>query len=189
MNSIFTKQVESAFSFLIDKGFNIVKRTLTQLQYENQIAWVTIEWEPRSGEMNVLFGVKPKTNKPYDSFELNDILELEDIDLPERYKPFQMANENELEPFIKKLADDTRIYAKVALTGDKLYFKKLDKIRNTKSQAYLKNVQLKNTRQKADEAWKQGEFGRVIVLYKSIEQHLNEIEKGKLEYAIKHKTT
>lgn len=182
----FPDEAERAFSFLKDAGFRLVERGRTRLRYESARVVLTIEWDPRSGEMNVFFGLQPRYGEARDSFALADVLGMEGVDLPERGMPFQVADEGRLGPFVARLADDTRIHAQPAIAGDRMFFHRLKAFRNAQSDRYMLAMKLRRVRSEADDAWHKRDFRRVIDLYTSIQDHLSAFESGRLAYAKKH---
>lgn len=183
----FTDMAKQAFSFLEDAGFRLSHADAARLQYETAQVFVTIEWDARSGETNVFVGLKSKKGEPPDAFSLSDLLGMQDVDVPERKRPFQVAEENRLGPFLEKLADDMRVHAQPALAGDRMFFHRLKAFRNAQSQAYMQDMELRRVRSEADKAWHERRLGDLIGLYTSIASHLTESEKGKLDYAKKHR--
>jgi hypothetical protein len=182
----FPEQAEEAFSFLADNGFRIVDRGATGIQYETGRAFVRIEWEPRSGELNVFLGVQPSKGEPSDSFALGDLLGMEGVEAGDGKMPFQVADETRLGPFLKRLAEDTRIHAQPALAGDRMYFHRLKAFRDAQGQAFMRDMKLRRVRSEAEKAWQRQELEKVADLYDSIEDDLTEVERGKLAYARKH---
>ncbi len=64
----FPGAAKRAFSFLEDAGFRLVRRDPDQLQYETPQVLVTIEWDARSGELNVFLGLQPRKGGTRDAF-------------------------------------------------------------------------------------------------------------------------
>lgn len=184
----FPDMARQAFSFLEDAGFHLIQRDPARLQYETDQAVVTIEWDARSGEMNVFIGLQPRKGEPLDAFSLSDLLGMQGVDVPERKMPIQVADESRLGPFLEKLAEDTRVHAQPALAGDRMFFHRLKAFRDARSQAYMRDMRLRHVRSEAERAWRERELDKVIGLYTSIEDELSESEKGKLDYARKHQT-
>lgn len=182
----FVEAAKRAFSFLEDTGFRLTAIDVARLQYESARACVTIEWDPRSGELEVFFCLQPKNAKAHDAFSLRDLLDMENVDVPERKMPFQVAKEDELKPFVDKLAEETRNHAQSALAGDRMYFRRLQAYRNAKAQAYMYDMELRRVRAEAEKAWKKKEFDKLVLLYTSIEDQLTASEKAKLAYAKQH---
>jgi hypothetical protein len=112
---------------------------------------------------------------------------MEDVDSGERLMPFQIANEAKLTPFLEKLAEDTRIHARQALCGDRLYFRRLRVFRTKQAKAAMEGAETRRIRSEANSAWHAREFSRVVDLYRMIEQYLTASEKARLRYAERHR--
>jgi hypothetical protein len=124
-NEKFSDIVRRTFSFLEEAGFRCLQLGPTLLRYEAENVFVTITWDPRSGEIGEFIGLRPRKGEREDGFSLSDLLAMEGADLPERKMPFQVADESRLGPFIEKLAEDTSAFARPALAGDRMYFRRL----------------------------------------------------------------
>ncbi len=88
--------------------------------------------------------------------------------------------------FLDKLAEDTRVHAKPALAGDRMFFHRLEAFRNAQAKAYMRDMELRRVRAEADKAWQKRELDKLIGLYTSIEDQLTASEKAKLVYAKQH---
>jgi len=188
MSMRFAEAAKQAFSFLERAGFRLTESDPAQLKYESVQVFVTIEWDVRSGELEVFLSLQPRKGKARDSFSLRDLLGMEGVDAPERKMPFQVAEEGKLKPFIDKLAEDTRRHAQPALAGDRMYFRRLRAYRNAQAQMYMRDMELRRVRAEADKAWQKRELDKVVRLYASIEGQLTVSEKAKLAYAKQHQT-
>jgi hypothetical protein len=182
----FSEIAERVFSFLEGAGFKLVQREPGSLRYETTSSMVSVEWDARSGEMNVFFGLQPIAGQHVDAFSLSDLLDMLGIDASERTAPFQVADEKRLAPFLEKMANDTRVHAQPALSGDRMFFRRLQTFRESQSQKYMRSMRLRQVRAKADEAWRDRQLESVVALYGSIEDDLSESEKVRLAYARKH---
>jgi hypothetical protein len=182
----FSEPAKRAFSFLEGAGFKLVLLEPSRLRYETAGSVVRIEWDARSGEMNVFFGLQPAKGRPEDAFSLSDLLDMVGIEAPERRAPFQVADEKKLAPFLEKMANDVLVHAQPALSGDRMFFRRLQTFRESKSYEYMRSMRLRQVRAQADEAWRDRQLERVIALYGSIEDDLSESEKVRLAYARKH---
>jgi hypothetical protein len=182
----FGKAAAQAFSFLERTGFRLTQSGPARLQYETAQAFVAIEWDARSGELNVFFGLQPKKGETRDAFSLRDLLAIENVDVPERKMPFQVGEETKLRPFLDKMAEDTRVHAQLALAGDRMFFLRLETFRSAEAEAYMRDMELRRVRTEADKAWQKSDLDKVAALYASIEDQLNVSEKAKLAYARQH---
>ncbi len=186
MSAQFPDMAQRAFSFLEDAGFRLVTRDSARLQYETSRVIATIEWDARSGELNMFVGLQPRKGEARDAFTLTDLLAMDGVDVPERKTPFQVADESKLRPFLDKLAEDTRVHALSALAGDRMFFHRLKAFRNAQAQAYMRTMELRRVRAEADKAWQKRQLDRLVTLYTSIEDQLTASEKAKLAYAKQH---
>jgi len=186
MSMRFAEVAQLAFSFLEKTGFRLVQRGSTRLQYESDKAVVIIEWDARSGEMEVFVGLWPMKSEPQNVFSLTDLLNMQGVDAPKGRKPFQVVDERLLAQFLEKLAEDTQMHAQSALAGDRMFFRRLETFRSAQSEAYMRDMELRRLRSEADKAWGIRDLNKFISLYTPIENDLSEAEKGKLDYARKH---
>lgn len=183
MSARFGDMAKRAFSFLESAGFRLVQGEQHALRYETAQVFVAIEWDARSGELNVYLGLQPKKGERADAFSLGDLLSMEQMGKPSRTMPFQVADESRLEPFLKELATEMRAHAAPALYGDRMYFRRLEAFRHAQSQAYMRDMELRHIRAEAEKAWRERNYDEVARLYTSIEHDLSESERGKLAYA------
>jgi hypothetical protein len=186
MSARFPDMAKSAFAFLDDAGFRLVHCEQRALRYETAQVFVAIEWDARSGELNVYLGLQPKNGERADAFSLDDLLGMEQMGRPSRSMPFQVADESRLEPFLKELATEMRAHAVPALDGDRMYFRRLETYRHAQSQAYMRGMKLRHIRAEAAKAWSERNYAEVARLYALIEHDLSESERGKLAYARQH---
>lgn len=186
MNMLFADVAQEVFSFLESAGFKLVERGSARLQYETDRSVVIVEWDNRSGEINVFIGLQPKKGEQQEAFSLSDLLNMQNVEVPERKMPFQIADEKRLAPFLKKLSEEMLFYAQPALAGDRMFFRRLAAFRSTQSQTHMRAMKLRKLRSEADKAWANRDFDKLISLYTLVEDDLSESEKRKLDYARKH---
>jgi hypothetical protein len=188
MNVHFPDIAQQAFSFLEGAGFRLTQSGPARLQYETAQVFVTVEWDTRSGELNVFVGLQSSKGETHNAFSLTDLLALEGVDVPERRMPFQVAEESKLGPFLDKLAADMQVHAQPALAGDRMFYRRLKAFRSAQAQAYMRDMELRRVRTEADAAWQKRELDKMVALYSSIEDQLTASEKAKLAYAKQHQT-
>lgn len=182
MSARFVKLVERSFAFLEDLGF---RRTSTEpglVEYESDRAFVNLSWDVRSGELNALLGLVPRTGQAWDKYALADILGVAGLPASD-CRPAQVAEERRLEPFIARLAGNIRTHAQPALLGDRAYFRRLEAFRAATANAQMREMKLRQVRAEVEQAWQERQFERVVSLYTSVEDALSESELSKLEYA------
>jgi hypothetical protein len=188
MNSPFLDTAEQAFSFLEREGFRLSERSADHLRYETGHVSVTINRDPRDGELDVYIGLQPGGGEARDDFSLTDLLAMEGIDAPERRMPFQVFDQAKIAPFLERLAEDTKVHARLALAGDRMFFHRLKAFRNARGRAYRRDIDLRRVRAEAGQAWHNRDFNKLIALYTSIEDDLTASEKAKLSYARQQST-
>jgi hypothetical protein len=184
MNSPFSDVAQRVFSFLEDAGFRLSERRPERPRYETAQVFLTVDRDPRGGELNVYIGLQPKKGEPRDDFSLTDLLAMEGVDAPEARRPLEVFDQSKIGPFLERLAYDTKTYARPALAGDRMFFHRLRAFRSAQSKAY----ELQRVRAQADRAWQSRDLDKLIVLYTSIEDQLTASERAKLGYARRHTT-
>jgi hypothetical protein len=187
MSIRFAESAKRAFSFLEDAGFRLKHHELSRLHYETEQVFLTVEWDRRSGELNVFVGPQPTKGEPPDPISLRDLLSTMGVNEPEAKTPFQVAEEHRLGPFLDKLAEDTRVHAGPALAGDRMFFRWLRTSRTARAQAHTQEIEIRRIRGEAEMAWRKRELDKLIDLYASIEDHLTASERAKLSYARRHR--
>jgi hypothetical protein len=188
MSERFPEVAQRAFSFLADTGFSLTSCDAHRVQFDAPKAFLTIEWDPRSGELSLYLGPQPQKGRKRDAFSLRDVLLLESRHGSTAIKmPFHVAKENQLGPFLEKLATDTQMYAARALAGDRMYFRRLERFRHAEAEVSMRQMRLRQVRVKAEKAWQLKELEEVASLYGSIEGELTAAEKKRLSYSRKHR--
>jgi hypothetical protein len=179
----FAEATQQAFSFLEHAGFRLTQSSPVRLHYEAAQAFVTIDWDVRLGELNVWVGFQPKDGEAREKFSLTDLLAMEGVDAAEARMPFQVYDASKLRPFLDRLAVDTQVHARLALAGDRMFFRRLDAYRTAQSDRYWRNREVGRIRTEAEKAWQKRELGKLIALYSSIKEDLTASERAKLTYA------
>lgn len=164
MGMRFVDAARHAFSFMEDAGFRLTQSGPARLQYETVLVVVTIEWDARSGELDVLVGLQPEKGEARDAFSLADLLAMENVDVLERKMPFQVIEESKLGPFLERLAADTQANAQPALDGDRMYFRRLNTFRSAQARSLLRDMELRRARSEAETAWEKRDLERLIDL-------------------------
>lgn len=182
MTSLFSYLAKQEFSFLLDRGFSLSGDGPGEVRFQSAESIVCIVWNERSGELDVY--LKPLQDafeeKPY---SLRDLLAMESKDLPEAREPFQVPEQEQLRPFLKRLADDVNEYASKALTGDRMYYRRLSEYRSRQARSFMESMRLRQARARADEAWGRRNYGQVVEQYESMRDNLSAAELKRLEIA------
>jgi len=179
--------VERAFSFLDDAGFRRSESEPGLVTFESDRSFVTVNWDLRSGELEAFIGMVPRTGRAQDEYSLADVMGAAGVPQSD-CKPAQIADESRLEPFIEMLANNVRTYAQPGLTGDRMYFRRLETFRSAKADAYMREMKLSRVRTAVEKAWHDRQFDVVVSLYSSVEEDLTESEVRKLKYAQQHRS-
>lgn len=177
-----------AFSFLEMAGFRVNVCGPSAVRYSTPRTFVKVEWEQRSGELNVFFGLQASSGNRELPVSLTDLLRMQGA-VSSSAQPFQVPDEKRLEPFLEKLAEDTRTHAQAALDGDRMFFRRLVIFRNAQAKLVTDEMRCRQVRAKAEHAWKLKKFDEVVTLYGEIEDSLTEGEMAKLNYARKHQSS
>jgi hypothetical protein len=98
---------------------------------------------------------------------------------------FQESSKDQVRKLVRKLAEYVKKYAKPVLDGHHEIFEKMRILRKDKSDAYIREVELQNIREKADIAWKQKDYAKFVELYNPVKDDLTLAEGKKLDYAQK----
>ena len=182
----FPSEAERAFSFLEKMGFHLVEKAATRIQYVATRAFVAIEWDPRSGELNAFLGPHAASDEQPAKFSLTDLLRMRGVDVPEGKMPFQVADEGRIGPFLKRIAEDIRAYARPALAGDMAFFDRLEAFRSSQAHTEMRSMEVGRIRSAIDRAWRERNYRKVRELYSSVGGDLSDADRAKLAYAKKH---
>jgi hypothetical protein len=183
----FTSEALSSFYFLIkDYNFKCVKANTTFVRYESKFLFVIIYHGRKSYELEVEIGkLEESQNTPENGYTIGEVMELFDVRKDLKFTFFQASCKSQVQVLVRKLADYVRSYAKPILDGDYGIFEKLQNLRQMKSEAYIREMNLRNIREMADIAWRQKDYAKYVDLYNSVKDNLTSIEVKKLHYALK----
>lgn len=180
-NNLFTEMATEEFSFLLDRGFSLADGAPGSVCFQSKASTVCIQWDSRSGELEVyVHGAHQGDDAAY---SLRDILAMEGEKSKEATTPFQVSDVDNLRKFLKELADDVANYAGEALVGDRMYFRRLSEFRSRNARTYMREMQLRQIRANADEAWSRQDYKRVWDEYSSMFDELSAAELRRLEFA------
>jgi hypothetical protein len=183
----FVPEVLSAFSFLsTDYGFAPIRVETTFVRYESASLFVNVYHGRRSFELGVEIGLLQKSpGTQEDWFSIGDIMDLTGVREKHRYTFFQASTRERVTMLIPRLAEYVKEYAKPIFEGDLQIFERLEDLRGKKSDAYVKDMDLRQIRPKAEEAWHKKDYAKLVELYNSMKDDLTVVESKKLEYAQK----
>src|SRR5262249_6775540 len=150
----FSELAATAFEFLEQQGFSLVSTEEGCVQYQSDRVFLAIEWERRSGELDVRVGLRTESDRPADLFSLSEILCMGDVDVSERSMRFRVGDEARLRPFIEALARDLRVHAQAAIAGDRMFFHRLTAFRDRESRRLTLETELSRIRSEVAQAWR-----------------------------------
>ena len=118
-------------------------------------------------------------------YSIGEIMDLMDVRQDLKFTFFQASNKDQIQVLVRKLPEYVKKYAKPILDGHYEIFEKLQILRKNKSDAYIREAELRNIRERGDIAWKQKDYVKFIELYNQVKDGLTSIEGKKLDYARK----
>lgn len=181
----FSEEAAEAFAFLGECGFRRDTNEANRLSLEGPRASVVVEWEPRSGELTVYIGLRPRSGPTDELFTLDDILAMEAVGV-DRRAPIQIADSSKLRPFLDQLAGEIQKYAAPAVSGDRMFFQRLRAFRSARARAFEEDAVLRRIRSAAAEAWKDRDYEKVVSIFEPVEAELSDSERAKLQFAQRH---
>ena len=183
----FSSEVLSSFYFLIkDYNFKCVKANTTFVRYESKFLFIIIYHGRRSYELEVEIGkLEENQNIPENGYTIGEVMELFDVRKDFKFTFFQASCKSQVQILVRELADYVRSYATPILDGDFEILEKLRNFRQVKSDAYIRQMNLRNIREMAEVAWRQKDYAKYVDLYNSVKDDLTLIEEKKLHYAVK----
>jgi len=185
MSTRFSELAKRAFSFLEEAGYRLTRTELAEVQYESHKAFVVVTWDPRSGELDALVGLLPRSGTAIDEYSLADVMAADGVPASD-CEITQVSEEERLGSSLEQLAAKLRTHALPALAGDRMYFRRLETFRSARAAAFMREMKLRKVRSEAEEAWRHRQLDRVVALFASVESDLSESEARKLDYARRH---
>jgi hypothetical protein len=183
----FTSEVLSSFHFLVeDYSFKSVKTDITFVRYESESIFINIYHGRKSYELGVEIGKLEKDPSVQEfGYTIGEIMDFVGVRKDLKFTFFQSSNKDQIKILVRKLAEYVKIYAGPILNGDLKILEKVQILQKEKSDAYIKEMNLRHIREMADAAWKQKDYVKFVGLYSSVEDDLTPAEAKKLEYARK----
>jgi hypothetical protein len=183
----FTSEVLSNFYFLIeDYNFTCVKTDVTFVRYESKSIFVNIYHGRRSYELGVEIGkLEEDPNTQENWYTIGEIMDTVGVRKDLKFTFFQSHSKDVIKKLLRKLAEYVKSYAGPILNGDLEMLEKVQTLRKEKSDAYIKEMNLRPIREMAAVAWKQKDYVKFVGLYGPVEDDLTPVEAKKLEYARK----
>jgi len=180
----FEDAVLSCFKFLIDLGLHPVQEEVTFVRYESTQVFVNVYHGRASFELGVEIGRLKEPDK--DKLTSYDIVAWAGAEKAEGFGQnvmFQVSSLEGVRDFVPKLAHLVQKYAVPFIEGDATAYQEALEARSRAGAEYIKQVNLRQMRSKAEVAWHTKDFAQVVELYGPAREDLTEVEAKRLTYA------
>lgn len=180
----FEAAVLSSFKFLTDLGLRPVQEEVTFVRYESTEVFVNVYHGRASFELGVEIGRLKEPGK--DKLTIYDIVAWASAEKAEGFGHnvmFQVSSSESVRDFVAKLARLVQKYAVPFIKGDATAYREALEARSRAGAEYIKQVDLRQMRSKAEAAWHTRDYAQVVELYGPARKDLTEIETKRLAYA------
>jgi hypothetical protein len=180
----FKDAVLSSFKFLIELGLHPVDEKITFVRYESSEVYVNVYHGRASFELGVEIGRLKEPEK--EKLGIYDIVAWAGAEKAEgfgQHVMFQVSSRQGVQEFVPKLACLVQKYAIPFIKGDATAYREALEVRSRAAAEYVKQVNLRQTRSKAEAAWHEKDYSQVVELFRPVREHLSEVEAKKLAYA------
>lgn len=188
MKFCFQEIAREAFKFLESEySFECVESGSWHVRYESDTVFVSIHFEGmRSYELGCSIGRLDDMNGsrkvPFDVGEIFRC-EIGSGEVPQ--SGFQVTSNDALKRASVSLAESLWRYGGKFLKGDNEAFRKVSGLRNRECNDYEIKNRIRYARDATNEAWRSGNYYKVVELLSPIQEWLEPSEVKKLEYARK----
>jgi hypothetical protein len=180
----FKDAVVSNFKFLTKLGLHPVDEKITFVRYESSEVFVNIYHGRASFELGVEVG---RLNEPEgEKLTVHDIVAWAGAEKVEGFGEhvmFQVSSPEGVREFVPKLANLVQKYATPFIKGDATAYREAVEARSRAVAEYVKQVNVKQVRSKAEAAWHSKHYAQVVELYNRVRSELSEVESKRLSYA------
>lgn len=179
----FKDSVLKNFDFLTSEySFKCIDKDIYCVKFKSSSVQLDIFHERISYE--IYFELRLKRGFFYKEYAttLEDLLELSGV-LKTTSVFYQASSIDSVNEAVSQIAELVKKYAKNALRGNITTFKKLQVIKEERTEILLKQEKMKELERKASEAWIIKDYEEVYKLYLPYESQLSDVQRKKLEYA------
>lgn len=187
MTLLFSTEARRQFD-PIAKQFGLVCVAATEwgLRYENDKVFLVLNFDnARSYELGVEIGVQGNHHLG-PPFSLSEILRLRDVQDAVFVSGMMISDQTQLPDALSRLAKLTINYAHDFLMGNDFAFAQVERLRNKESSEFELASRLRYAKSIVDVAWPAKDYEAIVKALESLEAHLSETEKKRLEYSRKH---
>lgn len=180
----FNQSARTSFQFLInDYGFKLVKSELTMIRYETDLLFVNIYHGRSSYELGFECGLKSKGEES--RYRLPTIIKGLLGNAQNIQTSHQASNKEAIINGLRKIANMVRENCNSILKAEDIAFTQIEKAALAEGRELSYKYTIEPIKEKAEQAWKDKDFKKVINLYNSIKNNLTDLEIKRLKYAYK----
>ena len=177
----FSKAARAAFGFLVTEcGFRLLDREATIVRYGREQVFLRVYHGRSSYELGVEAGLVGSSAPGY---SLEEFMRLSNPEEAARLRVWTATTPQELRVGLGQLAAQVEHYVLPALAGNPEVFGELLRQRQAWSKAYAAEVLARQIRPRAEQAFRERDYARVVELLSEVEGELTPAEKQKLDYA------
>jgi hypothetical protein len=184
-SNIFTEEVTIQFSFLVTKGFRIVKHDKTLVRFESGQIFVNVYHGRKSYELGLEIGRHGDKAYQEECFSMSEILRVTEPDMAKAYRNYAAKDDARIKQGVRELALLLSRLVDAGLLDDRQLFTRLEKQRTDWKKGFAKKVQMAQMTPTLDLAWRAKDFDSVVRLLEPVQDELNSTQLMKLEYAKK----
>jgi hypothetical protein len=185
----FETSVVDAFSFLLDYGYRCVQCEKTFVRYESEKIFFQIYHGRISKELGLEVGQISELRELENKFSLAELSELMGIqNSPGVYVPWTVYTVESVRKFVFQLADLVKKHLEDVLQNKQGVFERLQIIQTRNAKVLSNQMEMERRIPKADEAFREKMYYRVIELLEPIQTILTSAYLKKLEYSKKQIT-
>jgi len=179
----FVEKASTALSFLEEHRFSRVRADDFLIEYQNHFLGVSLFFEPRTGDLDTrVFRTADQAEK----FELGLFAAWIGDKNASDYECFVVGSNDGLITAIQKCADGVSKNLPYLLNANEDSFARLKAFREERASAMAVSWNLPGILQRAEQAWIENKFSKVVELLSSVERHLTPAQIKKLELAKKY---
>jgi hypothetical protein len=153
------------------------------VRYESPTIFLNVYHGRASFELGIEVGRLTDPNKKLSLYDIVAWAGGEEAEGFGQHVSFQVSTRKDVHAFIPKLAAVVKKYASPFLGGDDPAFDSAFEIQSERAKQYANEVNAKNIRSRAEEAWHRKDYETVVELYDSIRKDLTEVESKRIAYA------
>lgn len=180
----FKDAVLSSFKFLVELGLHPINERITFVRYESAEVFVNVYHGRASFELGVEIGRSKEPEE--EKLTIYDIVAWAGAEKAEgfgRHVMFQVSSPEGVREFVPKIARLVQKYAIPFIKGDATAYREALEARTRAAAEYVKQVNVRQVRSKAEAAWSGKDYAQVAELYGRMRDRLSEVESKKLAYA------